>query len=119
MPFVFPTPELTQKLSVATILNVLPTTLVAREAKNVDHLVAFHFPDTQEHYSVHIRQGVAEVQPYTIPNPDNSITIDSKLFKELAVNLRSPLQVFASGEMEITGNKKELLSFMQLFKTVE
>jgi alkyl sulfatase BDS1-like metallo-beta-lactamase superfamily hydrolase len=118
-PYIFPTPELSHSVPLDVIFKVMPTSLVARNAIHVDRIVTFEFPDVNKTYSIHIRRGVAEVQPFAMSNPHNTVTMDSVVFKEIVADLRNPLTAVASGDMQITGSKMDLASFMQLFDKIE
>ncbi len=118
-PFFAPPAEIAHKISLKTIFSVMPTTLDARKAAKVDKIVVFKFPDVNETFSVHIRRGVAEVQPFELPNADNTVTIDSVLFKEIVAQLASPIAAVRAGDMVIDGSAIDLAYFLQLFKPVE
>ena len=40
------------------------------KSKDVTKLVVFDFPDADEKWSVHVRKGIAEVQPFIFAKPD-------------------------------------------------
>jgi alkyl sulfatase BDS1-like metallo-beta-lactamase superfamily hydrolase len=118
-PYVLPTPDLANNVPLETIFKVMPASLVARNAIHVDQIVTFIFPDVGETYSIHIRKGVAEVQPFAMPNAHNTVTVNSSIFKEIVAELRNPLTAVANGDMQITGSKMDLAAFMQLFDKIE
>jgi alkyl sulfatase BDS1-like metallo-beta-lactamase superfamily hydrolase len=118
-PFNGPTIELAHEVTLDTIFRVMPTTLVASKAQKLDQLVIFEFPDVNQTYSVHIRHGIAEIQPFALPNPHNTVTMDSLVFKEIVAQLRNPMKTLSAGEMQITGSSLDLAYFMQLFKPIE
>ena len=118
-PFFDPPIAIAHDISLETIFSVMPTTLDARKATKVDKVVVFKFPDNGKVFSVHIRRGVAEVQAFEMPNADNTVTMDSIIFKEIVAQLRSPMTAIKDGDMRIDGSKIDLAYFMQLFKPVE
>ena len=118
-PFFDPPIEIAHEVSLETIFSVMPTTLDARKAAKIDKVVVFKFPDVNKTFSVHIRRGVAEVQPFELPGSDNTVTINSIIFKEIVAQLRSPMTAVKDGDMVIDGSTMDLAYFMQLFKPVE
>lgn len=111
-----PSVDMVHHLPMSAIFNGMATRLIAEKCLDVEKTVIFQFPDTKEQWTVHIRKGVAEVQPFAFPNPDITITVHATVWKEIAAKLQSPAQAFLTGEIGIDGGKLELLNFLGLFE---
>ncbi len=110
-----PTPDLAKGVPLASIFNGMAAHLNPDKSREVHKRVLFHFSDSGSEWTVEVRRGVAEVQPFDIGHPDLTITIKEQVWKELAAKIRSPLAVYASGDISISGGQIEFLSFMRLF----
>jgi alkyl sulfatase BDS1-like metallo-beta-lactamase superfamily hydrolase len=85
------------------------------ESADVDMVAGFRFPDTGDTYTVHVRRGVAEIQPWFPQNADISVTVNSLVWKEVATGLRNPtLALFK--DMKKEGGFLKLVKFLALFK---
>jgi alkyl sulfatase BDS1-like metallo-beta-lactamase superfamily hydrolase len=83
---------------------------------DVDMIAGFRFPDTDEAYTVHVRRGVAEIQPRLPQNPDITVTVSSLVWKEVATGLRNPT-VALFKDMKKEGGFLKLIKFLALFKS--
>jgi len=97
------------------IFDGLATRLNPEKTRDIEKRVVFKFPDSGEIYTVFVRRGVAEVQPFEMKSADITITVNATVWKEIAAEIRSPLRSFANGEIEITGGKVDLLRFLNWF----
>ncbi len=89
--------------------------LDSQASLHLDKRVGFVFPDTGERYTLHVRRGVAEVQPYLMEDLDLSVTVDSRVWKEMLVGLRRPAVTVAT-KFEVEGSTVELLRLLALFR---
>ncbi|MDJ0841298.1 MAG: alkyl sulfatase dimerization domain-containing protein [Acidobacteriota bacterium] len=101
----------------AGFFTSLRVTLNPEKSADVDQKVAFHFPDTGEDFSIHVRRGIAEVQPYKMENPDIQVTVDSRIFKEMAAGLRNKALTLAK-DFKIEGGTFDLVGFFRMFEPV-
>ncbi|MCP4600118.1 MAG: MBL fold metallo-hydrolase [Proteobacteria bacterium] len=85
------------------------------ESADVDKAVGFRFPDTGETYMVHVRRGVAEIQPRFPEKPDIAITVDSTVWKEIVTGLRNPAAALLT-DVEVEGGTLDFVRFLKLFK---
>jgi putative sterol carrier protein len=81
----------------------------------VDTVAGFIFPDTGEAFSVHVRRGVAEIQPRLPEKADLTVRMDSQVWKEVAAGLRSPAVAIAK-DMQVEGGRLDLIRFLSLFR---
>ncbi len=84
------------------------------KSADVDTVAGFRFPDTGEAYTVHVRRGVAEIQPRFPDNPDIAITVDSNVWKEVAAGLRNPAVALIK-DMDKQGGTWNIIKFLDLF----
>jgi putative sterol carrier protein len=78
-------------------------------------VVGFRFPDTGEEFTLHVRRGVAEVRPRFPREPEISVRVDTRVWKEILVGVRSPAVAFASGDVEVEGSTLDLVALLRLF----
>jgi alkyl sulfatase BDS1-like metallo-beta-lactamase superfamily hydrolase len=86
------------------------------KSADVNTVAGFRFPDTGEAFTVHVRRGVAEIQPQFPKNPDISVTVDSGVWKEIAAGMRSPALAILK-DMKKEGGILNLIKFLKLFKS--
>jgi alkyl sulfatase BDS1-like metallo-beta-lactamase superfamily hydrolase len=86
------------------------------KSADVDTIAGFRFPDTGQSYTVHVRRGVAEIQPRFPENPDIVVTVDSNLWKEIAAGARNPV-IALFKDMEKEGGTLKIIRFLRLFKS--
>jgi len=110
-----PGKEMVHAIPMASVFNGMATFLNAEKAADVEKTIVFNFTDTEEAYSVIIRKGVAEVQPYAVADADHTITTESTIWKEIAAEIRKPLPAIASGKLKIEGGKIAFAKVMNLF----
>lgn len=103
-------------LPVARFMRALPVRLKAEETFDVDELAQFHFTDTGEFYTVHLRRGVAEVRERRVENPALSVTTTTQTWKRLATNKEGAAQALLTGALTVEGGVLALNRFMGYFE---
>jgi alkyl sulfatase BDS1-like metallo-beta-lactamase superfamily hydrolase len=109
-------PGFLASLPIANFMYAMPPLLKAEETLNVDAVMGFHFSDSDRHFRVHIRRGVAEVSEGQSPPANSVIVTDEQTWKEIAAGLRSPATAALSGDLSIEGGKIALLRFLGYFE---
>jgi alkyl sulfatase BDS1-like metallo-beta-lactamase superfamily hydrolase len=89
--------------------------LIPEKSIDVDTVAGFRFPDTGEAFTVHVRRGVAEIQPQFPENPDISLTVDSTVWKEVVTGFRNPAIALVK-DVDKEGGMLEIVRFLNLFK---
>jgi len=102
---------------IGRFVAAMPANLIYEKSADKEILVGFRFPDVDEGYGIQIRRGVAEFIPSFPENPELTITADSMAWRELVLGLRSPVQVFASGDVKFDGSALDLVGFLRLFRS--
>jgi alkyl sulfatase BDS1-like metallo-beta-lactamase superfamily hydrolase len=103
-------------LAIGPFLRAMPVRLKAEETLDRDTVVAFHFPDVGESYTVHLRHGIAEIRTRAPENPDLTITVDATTWKRLAFGQKSPTAALATGALKTEGGVLDVVEFLRLFE---
>lgn len=112
---VTPDEDMVHDIPMRSIFDGMATFLNADKAADVEQTMVFQFTDTGEAYSVIVRKGVAEIQPYAVDDADYTLTTESHIWKEIAAEIRKPLPNFVNGNVKVNGGKIAFLRFMDLF----
>ena len=113
---VTPDADLIRGIPLEAIFRSMAVNLNPQAAADVDQKVLFQFPDTGETYTVHVRRGVAEIQPFALPDPDITMTVDAQVWKEIMAKVRNPALAIASGDVQVEGGILALRSFLGMFQ---
>ncbi len=108
-------PEQLDALPLNTMFMAMATRLDTEKSADVDMVAGFNFPDTGGSYTVHVRRCVAAISPTAPEEPDFSLTMDSRIWKEMAVGLRDPAKAIEKGDIKIEGDMQKLGAFLLLF----
>ncbi|TNE49072.1 MAG: MBL fold metallo-hydrolase [Deltaproteobacteria bacterium] len=107
--------NIVHSIPLSTIFAAMATNLNAEKSRDVDQKLNFHFPDTNEDFSLHIRRGVAEVRDIPVSDPDFTVTVESTVWKEVVADIRNPVKTFAGGDIKIEGGAMKLAQLLLLF----
>ncbi len=111
-----PEKHMVHSLPLAGIFQSMAVNLNIKKAGPLRRVVNFIFPDVDQQHSLSLRNGVVEVQNYPQSNADITVTIQSSVWKEIVSEMRNPLAAFASGDIDIEGDKMDLIEFLALVK---
>jgi alkyl sulfatase BDS1-like metallo-beta-lactamase superfamily hydrolase len=114
-----PTTALVKDIPLSSIFNGMSAHLNPEKSINVQQRVLFDFTDTKKQWTVEVRKGIAEVQPFKIAEPDITIHVNEVVWKELAAKIRKPLPTFLSGEVKVDGGQIDFINFLKLFDLEE
>jgi alkyl sulfatase BDS1-like metallo-beta-lactamase superfamily hydrolase len=109
-------PDFLASLPIANFIHAMPPLLKAEETLDIDEVIGFHFSDSDRHFRVHIRRGVAVVSEGQLPTAQSVIVTDEQTWKELAAGLRAPATAVVSGDLAIEGGVIALLRFLGYFE---
>lgn len=101
---------------ISRFVAAMPANLIYDKSADKEVLVGFLFSDVEEGYGIHVRHGVAEFIEGLPEGRDLTITVDSNVWREIVLGLRSPVKAFASGEVKLDGSTLDLVGFLRLFK---
>ena len=108
--------DLLRSFPIDSFMRSLPVNLDAEKSADKNVVVGFRFTDTGEAYTVHLRSGVAEVQPRFPDKPDIAVTMETLVWKEILSGRRNAAVAFAGGDVEVDGSTIELVKFLLLFR---
>ncbi len=110
--------EMVHNVTLEGIFEGMAVNLDPEKSADVDIVAGFRFPDAGEAYTVHVRRGVAEIQPHFPDNPDISLTVDSKVWKEVVTGFRNPAVALVK-DVDKEGGTLKIIEFLGLFKSDE
>ncbi len=108
--------RLIDSIPLEAIFNAMAVELNPKKSQDSNTCVGFRFPDINSAYTVHVRYGVAEIQPHFPKNPDIVVTVNSNVWKELVAKVRNPALAFARGDIKVKGGLLKLVRFLNMFK---
>ena len=86
-------------------------------AANENRKVGLHFTDTNEVFTIWVRNGIAEVQPILLPDCEMTVNGPSTAWKRMLFGLESPtIEITRNFTIE-GGTRVSLGFFLGLFKT--
>lgn len=115
-PIVVPDKRTIHTIPLVAIFDNLSVHLIPEKCENIKVKVNFYFTDTDEKWSVQLRNSIAEAQPYLVTDPDIKVTVKSSVWKELLAKQRSGLTTFLTGDIEVTPGLGAFKEFMGYFE---
>jgi alkyl sulfatase BDS1-like metallo-beta-lactamase superfamily hydrolase len=109
------TTDMVHSIPIQAIFEAMAVKTNPEKSLNYNKIAVFNFTDTSEKWSLHIRNGVTEIQPFAIENPDLEIKTTSKIWKEIVATIRKPLVAIAKGDLNIEGGIGNFSEFMDMF----
>lgn len=113
-----PTPEMVRGFPTEGFFELMAVGLDPVKSADLNQKVAIRFTDTGKDFTIHVRRGVAEVQPRLLEDSDIIVKVDSKIWKEMLSSLRNPLTTMAGFDYE-KGGAIGFIKFMKMFKIPE
>lgn len=108
--------DLVQSIPIENFLAAMPVNLDPEKAGDADLMLGFDFTDVSEGYSLHVRNGVADLQEGFPEAPDVALRLPSRLWREIVVGRRNPAVAFATGDVQVEGSTIELVQFLGWFR---
>jgi len=108
--------EMVHTVTLEGIFDGMAVNLDPEKSADVDIVAGFRFPDAGEAFTVHVRRGVAEIQPVYPDNPDISLSVDSKVWKEVVTGFRNPAVALVK-DVDKEGGTLKIIKFLSLFKS--
>ena len=105
-----------RSIPIANFMGAMSVNLDPEKSADTDTRVLFEFSDVGEHYTLHVRRGVAALERGNARNPDIRVTVDSVVWKEIVAGFRNPAIAFVSGDVEIEGGAIELAKVLAMFR---
>jgi len=103
-------------MPLAALFRAMAVHLDPDKSRDEDTVIGFRFPDAVEEHTLHVRRGVAEVQPRFPERPDVTVTVAASIWKEVVAGLRGPLWPLLRGRIKIEGSALRLARVMAMFE---
>jgi len=103
-------------LPIARFMRALPVRLKAEETLALHRSATFHFLDTDEHYTLEIRRGIAEVRNQPDADADLKVATTTQNWKRLATGKKSAAAALLTGDLQVEGGVLALREFMDYFE---
>ncbi|CAF1209304.1 unnamed protein product [Didymodactylos carnosus] len=93
------------KSALNSSLMLLPVSLDNKKANGVNQLILFHVNDTDEHFSIHVRNEIADIKwkwPENIHSNDVDMIVEvnkEETWKQLIAGVKSPILAHLNGEI--------------------
>lgn len=110
------TSEILRGFSTRGFFRMLVTNLIPGKSIDKDIKVGFIFPDVNEKWTVHVRKGVAELQPFLMEDLAIKASMNSQVWKEMLSKVRNPVITVAGSDVQIEGSSIDFIAFLSLFK---
>lgn len=110
------TPDFLHQFPIEAIFNSMAVKLIPSKSIDYDKKLLFHFTDTNEYWTLHVRRGVLEVMPYRVEGVELEVKTTSKIWKEIVGKLRSSLAAIAKGDLKVEGGLGAFRTFMGMFQ---
>ncbi|MBI9076544.1 MAG: MBL fold metallo-hydrolase [Desulfatibacillum sp.] len=110
------TPEMVHGYPIEGFFELMAVGLDPVKSADLDQKVGIRFTDTGKEFTIHVRRGVAEIQPSLLDNLDIMVKADSRDWKEMLAGMKNPVATMAGFDYE-TGGTIAFAKFMKMFKT--
>ena len=107
--------EQAKNIPLESFFEAMGPRLNPKKANNKDIKIGFDISDTNEKYSVVIRNQIAEISNSYDDSYDAIVTVDSMTWKGILLKTESSATAFALGKIKIKGNYSKFLQFSSLF----
>jgi len=115
-PLLKPTKEIIETLPVEVVFEMLKVSLIPEKAVKKNLHLSIKFTDSLKSFSLILRKGVLEVQPFEIKGSDVQVETDEVSWKEVVTGNRSLPVSMATGLMTVTGDRVSLITFFNSFR---
>ena len=111
------TTKMTHQTPMAAIFNAMSVKTNVSKSIDYDKKAVFHFTDTDERWTVQVRKGVTEIQPFELADSDLTIKTTAPIWKEIVAKIRKPTVAIAKGDLKVEGGLRKFSEFMGMFST--
>jgi alkyl sulfatase BDS1-like metallo-beta-lactamase superfamily hydrolase len=103
-------------IPLGSMFDNLSVNLIPSKCADMKVNVNFYFTDSNEKWSVQLRNSIAEAQNYHVENADITVTVKSTVWKELLSKNRNGLTTFLAGDLEVEPGISDFKEFMSYFE---
>ena len=115
-PLLKPSQETIEILPIEIVFEMLKVNLVPEKSLDLNLHLNVNFKDSSKFFSLILRRGVLEVQPFEIEGPSIQVETDEVVWKEIVLGARSLPVSLATGQISVSGDKVSLISFFSAFR---
>ena len=115
-PLLTPTKETIENLPIEIVFEILKVNLIPEQARDKNLHLSIKFTDSLKSFSLILRNGVLEVQPFEIEGSSVQIETDEVSWKEVVTGNRSLPVSMATGLLSVTGDRVSLINFFNSFR---
>ena len=110
-----PTLEVVKKYPIEAMLESLKVSVVPEKSIDKNIQLLFSFTDSGKKFSLFLRKGVLEIQPFEVTGSSVQVTATEEDMKAVLTGLKSLPISLVTGSIKVNGSKTDLLS---LFSSV-
>jgi alkyl sulfatase BDS1-like metallo-beta-lactamase superfamily hydrolase len=93
------------------MMEVLKVSVIPEKSIDKNIQLLFTFTDTQKAFSLFLRKGVLEIQPFLISGSSVQIQSSEDDLKAILTGLKSLPVSLVNGTLQVDGSRTDLLSF--------
>ena len=106
-----PSLEVIQKYPIESMMETLKVNVIPEQSLNKNIQLLFTFTDSPKSFSLFLRRGVLEVQPFMITGSSVQIKSSENDLKAILSGIKSLPISLVNGSLKVEGSRADLLSF--------
>ena len=106
-----PSLEVIQKYPIESMMETLKVNIIPEKSLNKNIQLLFTFTDSPKSFSLFLRRGVLEVQPFMITGSSVQIKSSENDLKAILSGIKSLPISLVNGSLKVEGSRADLLSF--------
>ena len=103
--------DVVKKYPIEAMMEVLKVNVIPEKSIDKDIQLLFSFTDNTKTFSLFLRKGVLEIQPFMIPGSSVQVKSKEEDLKAILSGIKSLPVSLVNGTLEIEGSRADLLSF--------
>ena len=103
--------EVVKKYPIESMMEVLKVSVIPEKSVDKNIQLLFTFTDSSKAFSLFLRKGILEIQPFLIPGSTVQIKSTEDDLKAVLSGIKSLPVSLVNGTIEVEGSKADLLSF--------
>ena len=103
--------DVVKKYPIEAMMEVLKVNVIPEKSIDKDMQLLFTFTDSTKTFSLFLRKGVLEIQPFMIPGSSVQVKSKEEDLKAILSGIKNLPVSLVNGTLEIEGSRADLLSF--------
>jgi len=108
-------PNQVKVTSMKDLLKSLPTHLDPLKADGINRVVSLDFTDTDEQYTVHIRNSIAVIKDKSPDTFDVHLSMTSDTMRNAIIGEQTIKQLIDNGDIEVQGDIEDFIQVFEMF----